>query len=417
MILPLFNASLRLTSLGLKLILTLYMAKYLGLSDMGTYGLVAACAAISIPFLGFRIDYVVMRDLVDKPELGVAVLLRNEIVFYLINYCVVAVLAVLIFYSGLMHIDRQIFFFSLVIALLESFTTITSSNMGSLKKPITGNFLFFIRSSLWVVPVIAMGWYDPAYRTANFIFSAWIGGLILSLIMNAFVWRKMPWAEAMQVPLDWPWIWAAVRNTLPIWLSGISAALAANIDRIVVETYLTREMVGVASFYGSFVVAISALLSSGMYAFKYPHLIAHFRANEKAEFRKLTRYLLINGALISAALCVVIGITIPWLGTHFNRPEFATYATTLWLILFSTWLKTTTDGLYYAQYARHQDRDIWIGNFLLLLPSLAFSYLLVPRIGFIGIGFSAVIAAIVLASWRVYSVKTYKDEVEIPAVL
>lgn len=410
MILQLFNTSLRLASLALKLLLTLYMAKYLGLSDIGTFGLVAACAAISIPLLGFRLDYVVMREIVDREELKVAIFLRDEFLFYFINYIAVAAVALLVLYSWGVELDKKIYIYSLFIALLESFTTITSSNMGSLKRPILGNFLFFVRSASWVIPVIGLGLYDPAYRTSDFVFGAWICGLLLSLVFTAIALRKLPWREALMIPVNWPWIGASVKNTIPIWISGISAALAANIDRIVVETYLTREMVGVASFYGSFVVAISALLTSGIFTFKYPHLIAFFRNGQHKEFAHLTRTLIIQGSMSAAAMCLGIGVCIPLLGHYLDRPEFYIYASTLWLMLFGTWIKSTTEGLYYVQYARHQDRDIWIGNFLLLIPALAFNFLLVPRIGFIGIGYSAVLAAISLSAWRLYSLKRFKPQ-------
>lgn len=403
-----FNAGLRLASLGLKLLLTLYMGKYLGLTEMGTYGLVAAYAAISIPLLGFRLDYVVMREIVNRKDLALATLLRDEMAFYISTYAIASAAVIAYLYSVGSEQDQEIILIALVICTLESFATITSQNMSSLKRPIFGNFLFFIRSSLWAIPVMVLGWYNPEYRTAQFVFDFWIAGIMLSLMVQAYAWRKLPWREALRIPVQWGWIWTSVKRTLPIWIGGVCGALSGNVDRFIIETYLGREFVGLVSFYGSFVLAVGSLIASGLFSFKYPYLIEYHKSGDLSAFQQLTRKLIVEGSLTAAVLCICIGIAIPWLGTHFDQPEFARQAPTLWLMLGAMWLKTSTEGLYFVQYARHQDRDIWIGNIAMLVMVLGFNFMFVPQLGFIGIGYSAVMCALALGAWRIYSVRNFK---------
>lgn len=397
-----FNTSLRLGSLAIKLGLTLYMGRYLGLGELGTYGLVAACVAIAIPLLGFRFDYVVSRDIVDVSGFDLAHKMRDQLVFYGLSYLAMAVFLLALAFLNTGMFDASLILFILPLCILESLATITSSNLVSLKRPILANALFFMRASLWVLPVVAMGILEPSYRTANLIFSWWLGGVVLSLFVTACSFRTLPWAEVLRSPVDWLWIRSGVKKCFFIWLGAVGAAAASNIDRFVVEFFMGRDFVGIASFYGSFIIAITSLLSSGIFSFGYPQLISLYKKNEQKQFLEATKKMTFQAVGAATLLCILIGIAVPILGDLFDRPEFSTNADVLWLMLLGIWLKSATESLHYVLYARHQDRAIWMGSLLLLAITFLGNVLLVSLFGFIGIGYSALLSAVFLCSWRIY---------------
>ncbi len=405
MIIKVFNASLRLASLVMKLGLTLYMGKYLGLSELGTYGLVASYVAISIPLLGFRFDYVVSRDIVDEQPLPLALKMRDQLAFYGISY-----LGLIALVMGTMMISKDginptILIFTLSLCILESIATISTTNFISLKKQITSNILFFIRAALWVLPVVALGLWDEKFRSAETVLVWWLGGVVLSLFITAYLWKDLPWSQTMKTPINWGWIKTGVRSCIFIWIGAVGAAAALNIDRFVVEHFLGRDYVGIASFYGSFIVAISALLGSGIFAFGYPQLISLHKEGKLAEFNHVVRKMTVHSSVVGAILCVAIGVIVPYLGHAFDRPEFSDNALTLWLMLLGIWLKSSTESLFYVMYARHQDMPTWVGNILLLIVAFAASYLLMPHVGFVAIGHAAVISSLFLCLWRIYWIK------------
>jgi O-antigen/teichoic acid export membrane protein len=408
MMLRLFNAGLRLGSLAMKLGLTLYMGKYLGLAELGTYGLVASFVAIAIPLLGFRFDYIVSRDVVDETPLMLAQKMRDQMAFYVLNYVGLG----LLFAAGTMiapgKVSLTIALFTVILCILENLATITTSNLVSLKRPILANSLFFIRAALWVIPVVALGYFNPAYRNAETVLAWWTGGIVLSLVINGFVWRHLPWGEVLETAVNWEWIKKGVKGSIFIWLGAVGAAAAGVIDRFVVEFYLGREYVGITSFYGSFVVAIAGLVGSGVYAFSYPHLISLHKEGNSAEFRHTLRKMTMQALMSGGFMALIIGLTIPWLGNNFDRPEFAEHAPVLWLMLVGIWIRSGSESLYYAMYARHQDTAIWVGSLLQLAVAFVCNVILLHFAGFIGIGYSAVITAILLTIWRVYWVKNYK---------
>jgi len=255
-----------------------------------------------------------------------------------------------------------------------------------------------------------LGFFYPEYRSAEVVFGFWLTGVLVSLAFTAFVWRKLPWRESLQVPVNWPWIYRSVKMSVPLWISGVCGSSAGNVDRFVIEKFLTRDMVGLASFYGSFIASISALLTSGIYIFKYPFLIESYKNKDTKEFYRLAKMMGVQSSISGAIISLLIGFALPLLGDFLGRPEFSLYASTLWLLLIGAWIRSVSEALYYVQYARHQDRDIWMCNIIVVVPALVLNLLFVSLFGFIGIGYSAICTAMLMAAWRVYSVMSFKEK-------
>jgi O-antigen/teichoic acid export membrane protein len=396
------NTLLRLGSLGAKLVFTLYIGRYLGLAEMGTYGLVAAYVAILVSVLGVRFDYVVGRDIVSVTPFEVACKIRDQIVFYAVNYAVLAAALAILAAGPLKGIRTETLLFILSLSILESLASITSGNIVSLKQPVLANILFFIRSSLWTLPAMALGILIPAARTADAIFLWWLAGVSLSLIANGFAWRGMPWGKVVRTPVNWGWILSGAKKCILIWLGTMGAAAATYVDRFAVEHYLTLDFVGIASFYGSFVIAMQSLLHSSVFSFTYPRLISHYRQGDDGAFRRELRHMTVQATLFGGFMAALIGCIVPILGRMFHRPEFADQAFILWMMLFGAWIRSTTESVYFVLYARHQDRLIWAGGLLVLIPAFVCNMVFVPAYGFKGIGYSAVVTNVFLCLWRAY---------------
>ncbi len=406
----LFNMSLRLSALGLKLILTLYIARYFSLSDMGTYGLVASTVAMAIPFLGFRLDYMVTRELVDASPAKATMLIRDEIVFYGLNY---AFLAMVVIAGALVlphSTNNTILVITLFLSILESLCTVTSTNFIYFKRPILANFLFFLRSAAWTIPVIGLGLFSPTLRSLGFVFSFWLMGLLCSLLVTAYMLRHMPWRETIATKVDWHRLRHDVTRSIPIWLGAIGAVGTTNIDRFVVEYHMSREMVGILSFFASFGTALSALVSSGVNTFKQPHLIASHKEGDTGKFWTITKEMMIETIISGILLSLITAYLVPIMASMLGKPEIESYKAVLWLILVGTVLRLVGDSLSGVLYARHQDKAIWIGGLLSLVVSLGLNVWLVPRYGLYGAGYSAIISGVFIVLWRFYYVRRYVPE-------
>lgn len=405
MIHRLFNTGLRLASLGLKLILTLYMGKYLGLAEIGTYGLVSAFVMISMTFVGMRLDYVVTREIVGADPVETTTKIRDEAAFLLMNYVLLGVVVLGLYISPYDSFDDKILLYTFALSVLESFVAIVSGNLVPMGRPILSTALFFIRSASWVPIVVVVGFLYPEYRTAEFIFACWLGGIVLNVIINALVWKGLPWKDVFAKPVDKKWLIVSLKCCFFIWLGSVASSCSANIDRFVTEFYLGREAVGVVSFYASFVASVSALMASGVFTFSYPVLIRLYKEKKRAEFWEETKKATTHATLFAALICAAMGLIIPYFGVLVDRPELSDYAPVFWMLLFSVWIKTATEILYYVQYAWGEDRILWQTNFAYLGLTLLTNIIFIHFYGMMGIGYAAIITAIFLCFWRIYWVK------------
>ncbi len=394
---------LRGLSLASKLILTLYMGRYLGLADLGVYGLVFGAVMIACVVLGGRLDFVVTRDLVGQSDLGALTRMRDQAVYYGFNYllflCLIALLAAL-------RIAPPFILFSVAaLSILESLSNMTSVNLIALERPTLSTFLFFVRAGLWCLVVAAIGIFFPATRNVETVLVGWMIGSGASFLLTLYVWRSLPWAEALRTPVDWPRLKRGIKKSFPIWLGTLGGVAALHVDRFIVSYYLDLEKVGVITFFASFSMALLSLVQSGFFAFAIPRLIRHHKSGETEAFWRETRATLWQTGWFVGAAALVVGFAVPVLGGLLGKPLIALESPTLWLLLAAVWIRGQADALYYVLYARHQDWVNWTGDLLFLVPSLGGNLLLIPLCGLEGVGYSSILAACFLLAWHAFFVK------------
>ena len=156
-----------------------------------------------------------------------------------------------------------------------------------------------------------LGLLSPAFRTVETILLWWTLGATASVIATVIALRHLPWRQALQTPIDWHWIKVGVKKCFFIWLGVIGSTIAIYVDRFVVQHDLGLGHAGIASFYGSFVIAIQALLQSGVFSFSYPQLISHHRSSADHLFRNEFWRMTGQATLFAGILAIGVGITVP----------------------------------------------------------------------------------------------------------
>ncbi|MDD3288750.1 MAG: hypothetical protein PHX43_07095, partial [Alphaproteobacteria bacterium] len=394
------NVSLRMLTLVAKFIFTLYIGRYFALADIGAYGLAIAAVSILASVMGQGFGFFMGREIIGEEPVLVLRKMRDQTLYYAANYIVLAVVICGLIASQATGLETSMLIYILVLAVLEGFANMTYVNLNSLNQQVLANALFFVRAGLWVFFVIALCLVNPVFRAADTILICWSIGCFISIGATVWCWRNLPWRKAMALPVDWAWIKTGVKKCLPIWLGAMGLVGGSFLDRFVVLRYLDINSVGVITFYASFATAMFSLMQSGVLAFSAPRLVALHKSFEHEAFRHEAIKSGWQAALGAGVLAVGIGIFVPAFGYFFNRPVFVAEAWTLVLMLFGVWLKVNAEVIYNILYARHQDRAIWTGNLLFLIPAVGCNFLLVPELGLSGMGYSAVISAAFLFFWR-----------------
>jgi O-antigen/teichoic acid export membrane protein len=400
-------AVLRFASFGAKLALTLYMGRYLSLADIGTYGLVFGAVMILTIVLGCRLDYVMSRDLVRVSSKTAALRMRDQTVFYAIHYLIAAVCMGCLIVTDATATSSRILGYVLAVTITNSCVDFAYSNLNSMEKPLLANALFFMPGGAWCIAVIALGIAEPHFRSVDTILLAWIAGNVAFCITTCWVLRRMPWGEAFRQPVDWGWMAASVRKSFPYWIGMLGLSVGGYTDRFVLMHFVGLDEVGIATFYLSLAGAIWTLVQATVLAVAYPRLVAAHRDGLTESFRHEVQQATNQVLLLATCVGVAVGVAVPLFGNLFGRPEFATYAPVLWMIICAMWIKANAELLYQVLFARRQDRAIWLGNLLYLVPAVAATSLFVWLFGFYGIGVGALIASLFIYSWRIRAVRRY----------
>jgi len=393
------NTFLRLLPLGAKLLLTLYMGKYLSLADMGVYGLAFGVVTVLRAVLGQGFDYIVTRDVVGATPLTALHKMRDQALLYSINYGVLILLAILGVFTHAITISPKLVMITVLLTIVEGYASALYDNANSMNQQLLANVIFFIRAA-FVFPVVLLGWLYPSLRTAEVVLSAWLIGATLAVALNLVLWRAMPWGEALRRPVDWDWIRRGLKKCWPIWLGGMGATAGLFVDRFLVERFLTLDDVGVLTFFFSFANALGNLMQSSVLAFAYPRLIALHREGAADRFRREARQAIQQMAVIGGGMALLFAIAVPILGAYTGRPLIMDSAMTLWLMLLGVWIRLNSEMLNFVLYARNQDRAIWLGNLLFLIPAVGGNAVLVPLIGLPGVGWASILAAVCIFVWR-----------------
>jgi O-antigen/teichoic acid export membrane protein len=394
------SLGLRLASLAGKLALSLYMGKVFALAALGLYGLAFGAVMLAIVLLGFRIDYVVSREIANSsPERQQKVGAAAAILFL---FCFLVAAPLVVIGLWLAGVKATVGFIVLLLVLcgIEAYANYLYTVTIALGRPALANALFFIRSGLWTVPAMAVSWFEPAYRTVEFVLLCWLAGVSLSVILNIIVLRREivgPWRRG---GFDWAEIRHATSAGIMIWIGSVAVTLGAYADRYVLAGALTLNEVGVATFYASFTAAVLTLVQSASTNVTLPSLIAHHDAGRMGEFaaemRRTERVAAMVCLAVVAVLAGVMWLCAGWLG----KPELIAAFPFFLLLLVATFIRTQAETLYTGLFVVRAHRAIWIGNLLFLGVSLALNFLLIPLLGLTGLGVAAIGSALILARWR-----------------
>jgi len=387
-------------SLAGKLALSLYMGRYFSLSELGIYGLAFGAVMLAVVLFGFRVDYIVSREILGMPEKRQRRIGSEVALLYAGSFLVAAplALAALVFFGS----GRSAGLLALIYLLcgLEAYANFLYTVTIALKRPALANALFFVRSGMWTLPAMGISYFNPEYRTVSFVISCWIAGVALSVAINLWLMRRQ---LVGTMPLRWS-EWSEVRSfsrrAFLVWIGSVAVTLGAYLDRFVLASFLSLTEVGVATFYTSFTTAVVTLVQSATTSVTFPSLIEKYDSGQVDAFGRELRKTATMAAAIAIVILVGLAISMAFLGKLMDKPELLIAYPAFLLLLVATLIRTHAETLYYGLFVQRQHRAIWAGNLVFLATSLALNLIFIPMSGLIGLGIAAIVSAMVLALWR-----------------
>jgi O-antigen/teichoic acid export membrane protein len=374
-----------------KFLLTIYTARYLGLADLGIFGLLMGATTIVPAVVGLGMTEWVMRKIVDLPRTEALPLIASRLSLTLCIHLVVQPIAFMLDVLLGEPIPLRIALLSGGILLLDNLGNEAADMLMARRRIFLSYFVTFLRAGAWPIPVMIIGLLYPATRTLEFLLLGWLGTLILCcLIMVGLVLPNGRWRYLR------PHVGTLLRNLhsgVGLYVKDVSSTISMFLDRFLISIFLGLELTGVYTLFWSVANVVHSLAVYGVLQAQLPHIIATAQSGDRASFRSLERYLQIETGIWALLLTVGAAIATPLLIPYLDEPLVQDYLPVFWVILLATLLRVAADSYGFVLLAQHQDRaiaTIAVGG---AIVSAALNSILTPLAGLWGASVAYVLTA------------------------
>jgi O-antigen/teichoic acid export membrane protein len=385
---------------GAKFLLAIYTARYLGLADLGIYGLLVAGTTIVPAIAGFGMTDWIVRRIVDLPSAQALPLMASRST---LTICVHLVLQPLLLLADVLlgePVPVRLAALGGLILLLDNLNSEATDMLVARRRILLANGLTFLRAGLWPLLVIAVGLTFPQTRTLEALLIGWAAMLVasssilLGLLAQGERWRHMRPQWGLFLP--------QLAGSRALYVKDVSGTLGIFFDRFIISVFLGLELTGVYTFFWSITNVVHTLALVGMLLAQLASLLAAGRKADKTEFHAIERSLQIEIGGWTLLLSLGVAVATPLLLPYLGRPLLEDYLGVFWIILFATMLRIAADGYGYALLALNRDSEIAIVAFVGALASAMLNAILTPLAGLWGAATAYVITAAGLLAIRYY---------------
>ncbi len=380
-----------------KFALTLYTAHYLGLADLGLYGLIVAVTTILPAFAGFGTNDWTLRQVAGGQSARTTALITTRLSMVVIFHIVCQPIAFAANAAFGTPVPWSLAIVIGVVAVLEHVAADTNDMLVFRNHAVLANLLFFLRAGVWPLGVIALGIAIPATRTINYLMYGWLAGLLLTFAILAGY--AATHGHFQRMGFDWARMRTGIRASVPFYLKDMSIASGLYLDRFLVTLFLGIESAGVYTFFWSIANVIHNLCFYGIFQ---PHLAKLVQAASagKQHFRRALLHVELLTVSFALAGAISLIFALPYLLPYLNRPLLSTHLMVFNIIVAATLLRLAADAYNYVLLALHHDRAIAIVNMAGVPISAGLYTLLIPLLGLEGAALSYLITGAFLFAPR-----------------
>lgn len=377
--------SIRITTLIIKFSLTLFIARFLSLADLGWFGLVSSAGVAAAPLLGMGYIQTLSRKAVQAKA--------NELVSPLSYYLLYVICLYLVILGGLLVLSLTNALLILLVwgvVLMEHLGNDSYQILISRARPILANVLHFIRGGIWAFLYIPLAYVFPTLQSIESLLLFWLIGAVIAFGGVIVALRKWPWLrnEASQRKKGTS-IFLALREARPLYISSVCETLSVHSDRFIVTAILGVEATGIYVFFLQIGSALANLHYSGVVQMSRPTFVRTAAENPTQLSHLLwstSRIAAISTILFSAATLLAM----PYLLSFIGKEALSVWYVVFYFVLINFNFNVFAEIQKQAIYAMHADRVIMLNALLIVLVSLIANTLLLYIFGLPGAGISLV---------------------------
>lgn len=388
----LLTTGLRGLTLFSKLLLTIAIARLFSPAELGLYGIMAASLSFAVVVLGCEFYAFSMREFMVAPREQWPVMLRDQWALYVCGYVVLLPLLSLAFVFDLVPATLMGWFFALVV--LEHVSQEATRVLIALSRPLAANLVLFVRSAAWAYPVLAIVLIAEDARDLNNIFLAWLIGVVTSIVLSAWILRRLPWRTAVEVGIDWNWLRGGLVVAKPFLVTAISAISLVVLDRFFIKSYHGMAAVGIYTFFAVITSGLHMLVNTGVSMIRLPRIVRAYKGGDTTAYRHEVLVLFKLTMLATLALGGSMAVAIFPVLYFVGQPVYWDSLPTFFILLVAAMVRCLADVPIYALYAKNCDMRLMIGNVTAFAVFVLANALLVPPLGILGAALAAVAGAV-----------------------
>ncbi len=394
------NAGIRIAALGSRLLLIVYIAKFLSVSDMAIFGLVSTSIGMAVTIIGMEFYAFSTREILATTNEQRSHLLRDQLVLHAVAYLLLIPFSLPLFVWGVLPWDVAGIFFALTI--LEHLAQETARIFNTLFRPVLSTAMFFVRSAAWGYVVMGIGWWRPEWNTIRFVFWAWLVGVAVSVVLSLVALHSIAGPVIWTRRVDWAWIRQGLLVAAPFMISALSYRVIELADRYIIHFMLTDIEVGVYSFFASLANVVPAVVGAGVTSVLNPRILDAYLAGRTTEYRRLFRTMTVLASTLSLAAVPVGVVGIAWLLPFTEKAEYAAELGTSAVLFFSTAVAVISQIPGVALYARKDDRALLYAVVVGAVTNTVLNLLWIPRYGILGAAWATTVAFAAMGCYQMY---------------
>ncbi|MBL8370331.1 MAG: oligosaccharide flippase family protein [Burkholderiaceae bacterium] len=397
--LQLIAGTLRALTLFTRFALIFLLARILPPAEFGLFGLYFAGLQLATSFVGVDLYTYTTKQLTSKGANRSDLIAKHfgAIIILLLLLSPVFASAFLVSNGAITGYIAVIFLMHLI---LEAISAEGGRILVPLGRPLAADIILFVRSSLWVIPLIVAYFVSPLQIDLIYVLLLWVSGSILASICTVrFIGGYFD--QEKYTTIDFKWIHTAFFGSI-IFLAGtLLFRSILGLDRFVVSWLLGLEVVGVYGLYASVCLGVLGLIESSVSAWHFPALIREIQLNDKAEIRKRFLAFFRQNSIASVSIISFVVIVFPPLADYLLSEIYVKNIGAFYFIAAGVFFYCLSMPFHYVIFGYRRDVAFVLIYGAAMIVGALFAVAFIPTLGPIGAGIMLGLALFVVSVGRV----------------
>lgn len=392
-----------LTLLG-KFLLIFFIAKYLSVDELGSYGVIVVFISYSLYAVGLDFYTYSTRELLNIPKTNWGGYIRLQGRLLLFSYGFTLPILLLIAAN---IIDSQYLIIVGVLIILEHLNQEGMRLLIIDGRVFMSNNLQFIRGGAWCYIVIGLFYFNILQPSLLNLLLIWIiFDFIAFLIAIYYLKINIKIFKSIQVPSQW--LLAGIRLCMPLLISTLVLRSITTFDRIWLESMTSIAVVGVYTLFFGLSNSLISFLETGLLSYEYPKLVKNIRDFDK--FSKIVKKMVIHSILILVCLSVVLILILPILLKWIQKDIYFQYISMFYIVLAGSIIYCLSMIPHYILYAAKQDKKILAAHTVSFLVFCSSTVLLQMMTISLSVVYGVLLSFVVLFLIKFYFAKIQYNE-------